>query len=279
MLILEEIQIVKVLGNNVIVAEHPEYSEVILVGKGIGFGRTSGSMIDLNTIEKTFVLYDEKEREKYRQLLVHVDEKVIVCMDEVMSFLSLRFGTLPQEFLVNLTDHVSFCISRILSGMVIQNSILKEIKLLYPSDYLISKKVCEIIYQHLQVELPEDEVGFVALYIHAASNNRATGEVRNNAQVIQQVIELIEKEWGKPINRDGLFYNRFLHHLQLAIITSQSANNKSTKNKISKAIQDSYPETFQLARKIGSLLSKRLKVEVAESEIDYLTIHLERIRE
>ncbi|MDF2786936.1 MAG: transcriptional antiterminator, partial [Neobacillus sp.] len=32
----------KVLNNNVLIAEHPSYEEVVLIGKGIGFNRKQG---------------------------------------------------------------------------------------------------------------------------------------------------------------------------------------------------------------------------------------------
>lgn len=33
------LEIKKVLNNNVIIASHPEHEEVVVIGKGIGFGK------------------------------------------------------------------------------------------------------------------------------------------------------------------------------------------------------------------------------------------------
>lgn len=275
---MSKMKVAKTLGNNVIVVNNTENGEIILVGKGIGFNKSPGSIIDPNTIEKTFILSDEKEKTKYRQLLNQVDDKLIICVDEVMSLLKYEFGTLPQELLVNLTDHVAFCISRIQSGMLMQNSILKETKLLYPEDYRVARKVCEIIQVHLNVKLPDDEVGLISLYIHSASNNKAATDVRRNAQLMLKVIELIENSFKNPIDKEGLYYSRFLHHLQFAIDRIQKPDYEPSKTEISKVIRESYPNSFELAKEIGGLMAKHFKVVVPESEISYLAIHLERIK-
>ncbi len=42
----------KSLNNNVLIVEHQSYGEVVLIGKGIGFGKKPGDVIEEDNIEK-----------------------------------------------------------------------------------------------------------------------------------------------------------------------------------------------------------------------------------
>ena len=52
-------QIIKVINNNVISSEDDKGKEIIVMGKGIGFGKKAGEEIDETKIEKVFSLPDE----------------------------------------------------------------------------------------------------------------------------------------------------------------------------------------------------------------------------
>jgi transcriptional antiterminator len=62
---MAKLLIEKVLNNNVLIAEHPSYGEVVLIGKGLGFNRKHGDFIETDSVEKLFVLKNEKEQENY----------------------------------------------------------------------------------------------------------------------------------------------------------------------------------------------------------------------
>ncbi len=50
------LEIKKVLNNNVIIASHPEHEEVVVIGKGIGFGKKSERCIGARTNRKDVCL-------------------------------------------------------------------------------------------------------------------------------------------------------------------------------------------------------------------------------
>ncbi|RCK10975.1 hypothetical protein DT075_21605 [Bacillus licheniformis] len=50
----------KVLNNNVLIALHDDYREVVLIGKGIGFGKKRGDLIEHENYEKMFILENDK---------------------------------------------------------------------------------------------------------------------------------------------------------------------------------------------------------------------------
>lgn len=46
------LEIKKVLNNNVIIANHPEHKEVVVIGKGIGFGKKAKDVLGGNKLKK-----------------------------------------------------------------------------------------------------------------------------------------------------------------------------------------------------------------------------------
>ena len=55
-------QIIKVINNNVISSEDDKGKEIIVMGKGIGFGKKAGEEIDETKIEKQKAKYIHEEK-------------------------------------------------------------------------------------------------------------------------------------------------------------------------------------------------------------------------
>src|SRR5687767_6466142 len=96
----------KVLNNNVVIAVHPVFGETVLIGKGLGFHKKTGAMIDEKTVEKCFVLHDPKEQEQYKQLLTQVDDTLVEVMNDVVQHIQDKFHSpLSEHIHVALMDH------------------------------------------------------------------------------------------------------------------------------------------------------------------------------
>ena len=95
----------KVLNNNVLIAKHPSYEEVVLIGKGIGFNRKQGNFIETDTVEKLFVLKNEKEQESYIKLLPFIDNDFLEVIISAIDLIKQRTNSQLNEHIhVALTD-------------------------------------------------------------------------------------------------------------------------------------------------------------------------------
>ena len=123
-------------------------------------------MIELD-IEKYFKNYISKIEEKNFQELYKVVEKEVV--DVVQEFLTYAQEKLNRYFenkiLYGLSLHISSCIKRISEGKEIKNYQLENIKRDYSKEYEISKKLRELIKSRFSVQLPEDEIGFITMFL------------------------------------------------------------------------------------------------------------------
>lgn len=96
---MPEYTVVKTLNNNVILVTDRQTSrELILIGKGIGFGKREGQAVSIpdEDIEKSFVAYNEKDRHAYYQLINQVDSKVIGVSEEIIALAEQQLGLQPQ---------------------------------------------------------------------------------------------------------------------------------------------------------------------------------------
>lgn len=274
---VEAAEVAKVLNNNVIIAAHPEYGEVVVIGKGIGFNRKAKDRIPLDAIEKMFILTNEKEKEQYKLLVRQVEEKLLEVMNDVIYYISRHAGApLNEHIHIALTDHIAFALKRHQQGIPIHNPFQFETKEFYPQEYALAEHVIEEINRRMGVQLPQDEVGFVALHIYSAVTNRHVTEVKEHSRLIADLVELIERSLGFTIKKDSLNYSRLIRHLIFALERVRRDEKVEEAPKLNNMLKEEYPEMYSLAWKLMLVMQQRMRKPVYEAEAVYLTLHLQR---
>ncbi|GGE69628.1 glucose PTS transporter transcription antiterminator GlcT [Priestia taiwanensis] len=267
----------KVLNNNVIIATDSSKEEVVVIGKGIGFGRKTADFIAHENVEKIFILKNEQEKEQYKMLMGHVSEKLVEFMNEVISFIQESVDKpLNERIHIALTDHIAFAIKRIKTGMAISNPFLVETEALYPEEYKVATRVVNMIRQRLNIDLPEGEIGFIALHIYSAMADESFTEVNRHSRFIAEIVDLIEGELNITLKRDSVHYLRFVRHLLFTIQRMKTGEVVEEPIRIGELLKQEYPECYSLAWKIMKLLQNRLRMDVPNAEAVYLTMHLQR---
>lgn len=272
------VTIKKVLNNNVIIAIHPLHDEVILIEKGIGFNKKAGDIIDTEVVEKTFLLETKHAQEQYKQLLSSLDEDFIELMNDVIYYIEQRMNNKLNEHVhIALTDHMAFAIRRMKEGMEFKNPFLLEIQSLYPEEYEIAKEIVEMIKLRLGVDLPEGEVGFIAIHIHSAVTDKELSEINKHSKLIHQLTNTIEDGLTMELDKQSIDYHRLVQHLRRAIDRVHKGDKINESNKLENMLKSEYPVCYNLAWKIIKIMQQTLRNPVDESEAIYLTIHLQRL--
>ncbi|NAP00310.1 PRD domain-containing protein, partial [Halomonas sp. MG34] len=252
--------------------------EVVLIGKGIGFNKSKDSIIPENTVEKLFVLRNEKAQEHYKSLIPDLDENTLNTIISSIEIIRRRTRTILSEKVhVALTDHILFATTRLLNGMAIKNPFLTETKALYPFEYEVAAEVVEFINHSMQIDLPEGEIGFIALHVHSAITDKAVSDVNRYSKLIIQLIEMIEVQLRVTIDREGMEYARLLRHLRYTIERVLNDEIVQEPEKIASLLKSEYPTCYNLSWKIIKIMQQTLKKPVYEAEAVYLTMHLQRL--
>ncbi|MDR0137042.1 transcription antiterminator [Metabacillus idriensis] len=274
----ESFTIKKVLNNNVLIADHDTYEEVVLIGKGIGFGKKRGDMMQEDSYEKMFVLTNQKEQEQFKMLLPFVDEDMIEVVSDVIHFIAERVKLpLNEHIHIALIDHITFAIKRLQKGMDIKNPFLIETKTLYPNEFLIAEEVIDMINDRLKVNLPEGEIGFIALHIHSAVTNKPIADVNQFSQLINQLVGVIEDSMKIKVNHDSVNYLRLVRHLRYTIERVLSGETVEEPEKFTLLLKKEYPLCYNTSWKMIKVMQQFLKKPVYEAEAVYLTLHLYRL--
>ncbi|MFD2043631.1 glucose PTS transporter transcription antiterminator GlcT [Ornithinibacillus salinisoli] len=272
------VEVKKVLNNNVVITIDPSYKEVILIGKGIGFNKKVGQTINADAAEKVFRLEDQKEQDKYKQLLPYLDEDFITFMHDVLSLIESKMGKIINEHIhIGLTDHIAFAIKRAREGIYIKNPFLVETEALYHQEYKVAKDIVAMIQKYSGVDLPEGEIGMIALHIHSSVTDRNLSELNQYSKLVFHLIQMIEEGLEIKLDRDSINYYRLVQHIRHAIERAKSGSYTKDQAILANVLKKEYPLCYNLAWKIVKVMQKTIQKPVDESEVVYLTIHLQRL--
>ena len=100
-------RILNPMNHNVSLVRNDKGEEVIVIGKGIAFGKKKGDLIAEDQVEKIFRMKTEESRENFMALLKDVPLDFITVTYEIIDKLSKKYHYPIQEYLyVILTDHI-----------------------------------------------------------------------------------------------------------------------------------------------------------------------------
>lgn len=264
--------------NNNIVSIRMDGKEKILFSRGIGFGKKFGDKIKEGTeVEKIFVIEDEDNLRNFKQVVEKVDEDFLTVCERIITSISEELNEeLDERIHIGLTDHLYYAIKRIRNNEIIQNPFLMEIKALYQREYMLSKKAAKILNNEMDIMIPDDEIGMIALHIHSARNSGNLSNTIKNAYLINMIIEYVEKKLKIKIDKNSLDYARFATHVRFAI--RRMLVDSPVKNDFIREIKYKYRLSYSISKDVSKILEKRLEKDVSEDEIAYLAMHIERFR-
>ncbi|MEK6453039.1 glucose PTS transporter transcription antiterminator GlcT [Caldifermentibacillus hisashii] len=268
----------KILNNNVLIAENEEFKEVVLIGKGIGFNKKRGDQLSEEIAEKIFVLKDKEKQEQYKSLLPQMDAKTFDAIIDALNYIKNQTHTsLDEHTQVALTDHLMFSIYRTMKGISIKNPFLYETKSIYPKEFKIASEVVKIVNEAVKIQLPVDEIGFIALHIHSAIMHKNVLEINKDSQLISQLVNVIEEAFQAKIDKHSIDYIRLIRHLRFAIDRVHEGDELGEILKLTYTLQHEYPFCYNLSWKLIKIMQNSLKKPVGNAEAVYLTMHLQRI--
>lgn len=265
----------KVLNNNVVIAQKNE-KDVILIGKGIGFNFSQGSVVPPNRIEKVFIKENQEVINNYNKVLKTIDSEIVGVSEEIIHIAEMELDTkLNEPIHVSLPDHINFALTRFEKGLIMENPFLNELRILYPKEYSIAAKAVNLINHRLKTNLTEDEVGFICLHINAAVSQSEVSKSFEYTRKIGDVMELIMTLIGKKINKNSLEYARTLIHINFMIERIKSG--KTIKNPLLDTIRSEFYSEYSFAIEISLKIEGIFSIKVPEDETGYLALHLKRL--
>lgn len=271
----------KVINNNIVSALDPEGKEIVVMGRGLGFGAKPGKEIPEAKIEKIFRLDSQNTMNRFKELLSNLPLEHIQVSAEIINYAkSVLNRSLNQNIYVTLTDHINFAIERFRKQIHFSNPLLSEIKAFYKEEYLIGEYAVALIEKEIGIRLPVDEAGFIALHVVTAEYNTAMRETIDITNLIQNVVGMVRDYFHVGLDETSLNYQRFVTHLRFLaqrIVAGEFLD--SGNPEFNRLISQMYPEEYACSLKVREHIKSAYSHDVTEEETAYLAVHIKRIRD
>ena len=270
----------KILNNNAVVSLSDEQSEIIVMGKGIAFGKKRGELIDDDRIEKVFTLKNGDLTNKLKQLIEEIPIEYMAVSEDIIKFTKLQLGkSLNDTIYISLTDHIHYAVERFKKGLIIKNGLLWEIKNLYKEEFQIGLEALKTIEQAFGVGLPEDEAAFIALHIVNAELNEDIGNIMAMTEIVQEILKIVKYHFLIEFEEESLNYYRFITHLKFFAqrLVNKEFYEDDRQDDLFQIVKTRYTDSYGCALKIKEFINKKYRYIITQDEMMYLTIHIERV--
>lgn len=270
----------KVLNNNVVISENKDFQEVIMMGKGIAFNKKAGDTITVTSVEKMFVNHSENERQEMEKLVEKIPTEIIEISKEIMLLAEKEIGyNYSEKSYLSLTDHVYYAIERAKENSFLPNPLLFDIKKFYPKEFKVSLKAIEMIEDKLGVNLTEEEAGVIALHLaNSVTDYQDMATTMKNTEIVKNILNIVRRYFGYEFDEHSTNYQRMVTHIQFFV--QRIINNElseETDDFLYELVQSKYPKAFQCSLRVKDYLLTKYDVPINQSEIIYLTIHINRV--
>ncbi|GFK22900.1 transcriptional antiterminator [Tetragenococcus halophilus] len=275
-------KVVQSLNQNALLVNN-DGNECIVVGKGIGFGKKRGDIVESKQDIKFYKMVPKQD--DIKESIDDVDDQSLQMAEKVAvhaeSFLNKEF---TGNFILSLAGHIQYLEEKYRDHVEIPEPFHYELKYLYPTEYRIAEWAVNYLQEEFNVEMPTAEVSFFTL--HFVNGLVESGSVKNVVElsdILNETIEIIERETGEVMDRETISFSRFIIHLRYFVIRSLSSVQKKDTNENSdfKKIYDltfeMYPQEKQIIEKIKKQLYMDHSIEFENYEDFYLLLHLVRI--
>lgn len=270
----------KALNHNTLIAISMENNqEYLLIGKGIGFGKKVSERFEIpENIECTvYSLHEQTERGKAMELIKGIEPVYLEIAGKVLAKSEEVFGKIDKNILFPMADHIAFAVQRIRANEQISNPLTDDIRALFHMEYKTAECVKDILWEMLQVEIDEHEIGYIALHIHSAIEDENVALSMQIAMAVRECIRMIEEETGQTIDVMSLSYNRLMNHIRYMV--ARSIKGEKLKLNMNDYMSVKFPKSFWMATEVCKQLEKQLHrtSPLDEVEIGYLAMHIERV--
>ena len=267
--------IAKILNNNVVISER-DGQEVVLMGRGLAFGRKIGDEIPEDLIEKRYVSSPQE-----RELLMDLPAQIMEMADQIISFARDQLDSqLKDSAFLAVADHIYGVSLRLEDDLYMKNFLLWDIKRFFPKEYQVGKFANQLLGEYLKKELPDDEAAFTALTLVNAELGEGASAARELTQLMEEILTIVKYSLESALEENDIYVERFMTHLKFFCqrVLANDGHRDLPDQDMFDMLKVKYPLAFETTKKISDYLSQTRNYQTSDDEQLYLTIHLSRMK-
>lgn len=268
-------KVIKNINNNVSLCLDSNNIEVVAFGKGIGFTKPPYE-VDLNQVQRTYYDIDPM----YINMISNIPEEILDISDNIINYARIKLDTpVSSNIVITLADHINFAIQRYKENMNIKLPIVHDIQYLFETEMEIGEYALNLIKKKLKVFLPKEEAAYIALHIiNAESMNKNKKQEKHDEEVIDDICDIIEKDFQIKVDKIGFNYSRFVSHMHYLLKRGKKNEMvKSENQKLYESLINTYPKTYECIQHVRKYLKDQVNWDLSDEECIYLMLHINRL--
>lgn len=256
--------------------------ELVLMGRGLGFNVRVSDVVDPSLVEKTFRIEDKNTTTSFGEFIANLTADQFDLTEKIIDYAKNLIESKLSDYLyLGLTDHIDFIVSRIKSGIVIRNPLIREIKKSYPNEFNVGLYALKLIEKQYEIVLPEDEAASIALHIvNAQKSLNSINSIIKELDIIQDLLRIVKYYFLIELDEDSINFERFFIHLKFFVYRVK--NNKQLSNQNNMFYESAlkqWKSAFECVNKMVLYLEEVEDVQVSDDEKFYLMVHVQRLCE
>ena len=268
-------KVIKNINNNVSLCLDSNNIEVVAFGKGIGFTKPPYE-VDLNQVQRTYYDIDPM----YINMISDIPEEILDISDNIINYARIKLDNpVSSNIVITLADHINFAIQRYKENMNIKLPIVHDIQYLFETEMEIGEYALKLIKKKLKVFLPKEEAAYIALHIiNAESMNKNKKQEKLDEEVIDDICDIIEKDFQIKVDKIGFNYSRFVSHMHYLLKRGKKNEMvKSENQKLYESLINIYPKTYECIQHVRKYLKDQMNWDLSDEECIYLMLHINRL--
>jgi len=272
------ITIKKSLNNSMLLVDNDQ-REMILFGKGIGFGAKPGTNIDLAQVEKVFLPLSDLKSRHFLSLTDTIPAAFFDISHEILILARRLCGDkLNSVLLFTLAEHLHFAVERSRSGQMILNKLSWEVKRYYPQEYSVGLQARAQVNEKFEVELPEEEAVNIAFHLINASSQDDDSTAHQQVELVNRIADIVRYKLGKSIDTQSVNYMRFITHLRYfaeRVLAGKIALTET--DDFYQELMRHRPDAMTVAWAIRDYVQDKYQLTLPKDELTWLSIHISRL--
>ncbi|ATH94650.1 PRD domain-containing protein [Bacillus glycinifermentans] len=273
-------KIKKVLNSSVVLAVDQNRQEMVLCGRGIGYGQKPGNMIEEKQADQVFMSVDNMKAKEFLQLIDSMPQEFIELTQQIVQHAEEKLKTkLNSGVYFTLMDHLNFAVERYKKNINITNRVYWEIKNYYTEEFEAGNYALQLINETLGIQLPKEEAANIAFHlINALGEETESKDGMKYAKMIGSIVNLVRYTLNMKLDQENIHYSRFITHVKFFVerfYADKLLGNQE--NELFEQIANLYPQAMDVAFKIKDYIKQVHGNVIPNDELTYLAVHIHRL--
>lgn len=273
-------KIAKVLNNNMVISKNTAGKELILKGRGIGFGKKKGDSVDSKLVERIFVQNDKRDVRHFEEYFARLPQEYWEISEQTVDYARQTYGMrVESRIILPVCDHINCAVDRYRSGIILRNAMLWEGQRCYPREFQVGRYALELIKKRIGIAMEADEAMFLAFhFVNGQLDQPAPDNTNTITGIINDLIDIVEACYQLKLDPESWDYRRFVTHI--LFFAQRMLHNKQYENiddEWYQILREKYQKSYNCIVKIADYIHDYHHYEMDREEMMYLMIHIEKL--